>query len=80
MARFYGNLASIGCGNGCNGRTQVYYFDEDGNPTDPNWDEWRRVYDLHNSICTPGNPFTTDSNSYYGNPDDCMAEPGYCVY
>ncbi|MGL5878248.1 MAG: hypothetical protein ACRC2V_10785 [Xenococcaceae cyanobacterium] len=71
MSKFYGNMAFVGCGNGCNSKLQKVALDENGQPVDMDWDGLQEIYSNHNANCSAENPFTGDSNAFYGNPDDC---------
>lgn len=71
MKKFYGSIAHVGCGNGCNSKFQKLVLDEQGQPVDIDWESLREIYDEHNSACTTDNLFTNDGNAFYGNPDEC---------
>lgn len=72
MSKFYGNMAWVGCGNGCQSKLQKLLFSEDGTPIDTDWQGLQKIYNEHNASCSVENPYTNDSNAFYGNPDDCM--------
>lgn len=71
MSKFYGSLAYITCGNSCESKLQKLLYDEDGKPNDTDWEGLQQVYNAHNSICSIQNPYTTDNNAYYGDPNQC---------
>lgn len=71
MSRFYGNMVSVGCGNGCNSKLQKLLFDENGVPIDTDWQTLQEVYNQHNASCSVENLYTNDPNAFYGNPDEC---------
>lgn len=71
MSKFYGNIAYLSCGNGCNSKLQKVAFDENGQPIDVDWHALLGIYNNHNANCTTENPFTDDENAFYGNPDNC---------
>lgn len=71
MKKFYGSIAHVGCGNGCNAKFQEVLLDGQGQPIDVDWDDLRQIYDEHNFTCSTNNPFIDDDNAFYGNPDEC---------
>lgn len=80
LEKFYGNFSHIDCGNGCNSHLQALLF-EYGEPCDTDWDELTRIYQEHQTKCTPESPCPNDPNAYYStNPDACCFPPGYCEY
>ena len=81
MANFYANGSYISCGNGCNAKMQSSILDENNYPGETDWNELQRIYNDHNAVCTPQNPYTTHSEAFYGNPDDCFQYEGrFCKY
>lgn len=81
MARFYSNQWHATCGNGCNAKIQTLLYTEEGQPSgDVDWTEAQQIYTNHISQCSVENLFENDANCFYGNPDDCYADPGYCEY
>jgi hypothetical protein len=78
--RFYSQFAYICCGHGCNSKLQALTYTEEEYPLDMDWPEMQRILDLHCANCSVETPYTEDSNAFYGNPDDCYKEPGYCIY
>lgn len=82
MANFYPNQWHATCGNNCNAKIQTLLYTEAGEPSgEVDWEEAQRVYGNHVSNCSVENPFTTDNNCFYGDPNDCYSQPnGYCEY
>lgn len=71
MNRFYGNLAYVTCGNGCESKLQKVLYDENGKAVDVDWNSLIEIYNNHNSICTPESLYTNDNNAYYDDPNQC---------
>ena len=71
MARFYGNMAYISCGNGCHSHLQALLFNENGEPQDADFEKLQQIYNEHRALCSEQNPYENDFNAYYGDPQDC---------
>jgi hypothetical protein len=71
MSKFYGNIGYVTCGNGCNAKLQSCTFDANGQPVDMNFDQLILIYQNHSNQCTVQNLYTTDSNAFYGDPQNC---------